>query len=234
MTAAAGHRGLFGKGVRRMTIHARSVPVAEERAGRHERLANGVTRRAAGKRVCRRSMLVLMTRGAHLGCGSMQRSVSRGDVLVAADTGAGLGRRVFVRVMAVGTITAAVHRDGGDVALLLGMTAQALGRPEVLVVCRSCQRDACRVRWRKGMTGRAVGLDAAAEAICGLHLGVSDRAFFLVAADAAGRGRDAHGVTAQIVALRAGNVLLCHVLLVPGAGTRGLPGKLHVYTCDRR
>lgn len=60
--------------MRLVTAHALGVALGKQRCLGHERLLARVAGLAAGHGVCRRSMLVLVARGAHL----LRRFVERG------------------------------------------------------------------------------------------------------------------------------------------------------------
>ena len=84
------------------------------------------------------------------------------------------------------------------------------------------------------MACRAVGLHAGVEAMRGLRCRMADGALFLVTRNAARGRRSADRFAAQIVALRARDVLSSDVHSMPVREPRPLPSRLHAEPRWRR
>ena len=224
-------RGLLAERVRLVTAHALGVAVGKQRSLWHERLLGGVARLARRERVDRRSVLVLVTRRADLLRCLTNRRVIGLDVTVAARARSGLGSRVLVNMVATHAIGPAVHDYRGGISLRSSVTADAVLRLEVGVR----RRAACGVtgvsldfRRRKFMTIGTIRLGRVTEALGCLGGGVPQLALRFMARGAACRCGLANGVAVQLVALRAGQLVLNDVDLVTGRRARALPSQLHV------
>lgn len=109
VTRAARQRLLLGEVVRLVTAHALSMAISKQRGLGDARLLGRVAALAAGKRVARGSMLVLMACGADLLWRFALSCVLRLNVAVAAGARARLRCRVPMDLMAADTGRAPVH-----------------------------------------------------------------------------------------------------------------------------
>jgi hypothetical protein len=212
-----------------VTAHASFVAAGEQSARWHLRFVLGMALRACRERDGGGSVLVLVAARAHLRRRLPAGGVSRGDVRVTLGAGARLRNPVFVGAVALQAFARAVHRDGRGVSLRLEVAAAAiLGARHVVHPRSGLSRR--RFAERERMTSRAIRLRARTEARARLLRRVLEPRLLLVAGRTL-RGIDhTYRVGGEIVALRARDLLLHDVLLMPADAARFRPLRPDVHT----
>jgi hypothetical protein len=189
MTGAAGYRLLFAELMGLVTTDAGNVTRFEQGRRRHDGLGLRVTRHARRERLCRRGMLLLMARSAHLIRSLVGDGVSWRDVLVAVLARAGLRRRMLVRPMTVEAFAGVVnlHRRRERLAHAMAMSAVTGLVLVQLLMARAALERADGDVVAESVAQRAITLHLRLEASAGFRSRVRDAGLFVVAGSAAQR-----------------------------------------------
>jgi hypothetical protein len=219
----AGNRAGFFELVGLVATDALRVSLLEDGRGRHQGSLLLVTSGARVARGCRRRVLVLMTGGAHRGDGFASGSVRGFDVTVALGAGAGLRLLIIVRAMTLRARTRAVNFDPRCVAVRFLVTADAVRSRKDM-----SGSGVFGFRQRERVAARAVRLRTRPKARDGGASGVLQPRLLFVARLAACGSHVAQRVPGQLVTLRALDLLVHHVDVVPTHAPSRLPARRDV------